>query len=149
MRRSRAQCSKGFTMLEMTTVFVILSILCAMSLSLYTVYVRHAESSRAILDLRSIQSLLVGRPGGPVACEASPPEVPRGEPARWMPSEGFEALGFNPGVHTRFQYAVEILDPAQRSFVIRARGDLDGDGETSLYELRSDSPDIRVVAGNE
>lgn len=134
----------GFTVLELMTVVTILGILCAVTIASHSSYIRQARTSEAVLNVHSIMSLELGRPGGPVPCEASPPEVPRSDPALWEPSAGFREIGFSPGMKTRFQYEVEVPGPAGAALAVRARGDQDGDGEASLFELRADSPDLRV-----
>jgi len=131
----------GFTLLEVATVLGLLSLLMSITVVSFQTYRKQARTSEAVANVHAISSLERGRPDGFVACEASPAEVPPGSEADWEPSEGFRELGFNPGRSTRFQYEVTLEGG---NFVVRARGDLDGDGETSLFELRSDDPDIRV-----
>jgi len=131
------------------TVVTILGILCAVTITWYGTYIKQARATEAVVNVHAILALQQGRSGGPVSCEASPPEVPRIRPAPWEPSEGFRELGFSPGTDTRFQYEVELLDPDGTTFVVRARADQDGDGDASLFELRSDSPDLRVVGDAE
>lgn len=144
MPRMTRGSSGGFTVLELMAVVTILGILCAVALASYGVYIKQARTSEAVLNVHSIMSLELGRPGGPIACEASPAEVPGVRPALWEPSAGFRELGFSPGSDTRFQYEVVVPGPTGAALLVRARGDQDGDGEESLFELRSDSPDLRV-----
>lgn len=70
-------------------------------------------------------------------------------PPRRVSSPGFDELGFFPCPFTRFQYEVVVPGPDGAAFVVLARGDLDGDGETSLYQLRSDSAEMSVERGIE
>lgn len=131
----------GFTLLEVATVLGLLSLMMSITVVAFQTYRKQARTSEAVANVHVIASLERGRPDGFVACEASPAEVPGGREVDWEPSEGFREIGFNPGASTRFQYEVTIEGG---TFVVRARGDLDDDGETSLFEVRSDDPDIRV-----
>lgn len=141
-RRSRtAVCRSGFTLIEVATVLGLLGLMMSVTIVAFQTYRKQALTSEAVANVHVIGSLERGRVGGFVACDASPTEVPDGREVDWEPSEGFRELGFNPGVRTRFQYEVEVLG---NRFVVRARGDLDADGEASLFELRSDQHDLRV-----
>lgn len=140
-RRSTRQL--GFTLLELATVLGILSVVGAISIGGFQSLRAQARTSEAVENVHAIASLERGRPDGFVACEPAPAEVPAGSADAWVPSAGFVELGFSPGGETRFQYEVELQGPA---FVVRAHGDLDGDGETSLFELRSTEGDVRVEA---
>ncbi len=137
--------SRGFTLLELTTVLAILGLLVATGVHAYAQHLRAAYVNDVTLALHGIAQLQRGRPGGPIPCAATPAEVPRGGPAAWTPSPGFADLGWSPGTHTRFQYEVLVPGPDGAAFVVRARGDLDGDGDTSVYDLRADSHDLKVV----
>jgi hypothetical protein len=48
---------------------------------------------------------------------------------------GWSALGFAPTEALRYSYEY-APDPDGKSFAVRARGDLNCDGKTSLYEVR-------------
>jgi prepilin-type N-terminal cleavage/methylation domain-containing protein len=137
--------SRGFTLLELTAVLTILGLLVATGVHAYGLHVRSAQVNEVTLALHGIAQLQRARPGGPVACEATPAEVPRGVAAEWSPSPGFSTLGWSPGSHTRFQYEVLVPGPDGAAFVVRARGDLDGDGDASVYDLRADGHDLKVV----
>lgn len=72
----------------------------------------------------------------------TPAEVPQGGRAVPFPhDEAFEKLGFVPGTAVRFQYQVVVQeDPVGEAEVTcQARGDLDGDGQNSVYSVKLDS----------
>lgn len=140
---------RGFTLLELATVVGILSLLAAITVGSYNAYLRQAHTQVVEPQLRTLGALLNGRANGPIAAAPSPPAVPAGRDAPWLPSPGFQSLGFTPGPSTRFQYEVEVPGPGGAAWRALARGDLDGDGRPSLFELRADSPDLRVVDGLE
>lgn len=140
---------RGFTLLELATVIAILAIVSTATMTGYSGYIHRAYAQQAVLHVHTLAGLLSGMPGGPVACAPSPPAVPRGKPADWVSSEGFRTLRFAPGDRTRFQYEVAVPGPDGAAFAVRARGDLDGDGEASLYELVADVPGLRVTEGLE
>ena len=141
-RRDRtAFHGSGFTLLEVATVLGLIGLLMSITVVAFQTYRKQARTSEAVANVYVIASLERGRPDGFVECEASPAEVPDAGEADWVPSAGFLELGFSPGPGTRFQYEVEVVEDV---FVVRAHGDLDGDGETSLFELHSDDPDIHV-----
>ena len=141
--------SPGFTLIELATVIAIISILAGLGLGAHQAFIRQARASEAELHVWSLAALQKGQPGGPVACAASPPTIPGATPTPWLPSAGFEALGFRPGTATRYQYEVLVPAPSGAAFLVRARGDLDGDGETSLFELAADEAQVRITRGAE
>jgi hypothetical protein len=75
----------------------------------------------------------------PPALPPTPSQVPCGaEPVPWPQSAapGWRALGFSPTDPVRYSYEY-APDPDGKSFTVRARGDLNCDGKTSLFEARS------------
>lgn len=141
-RRDRTAFHKsGFTLLEVATVLGLIGLLMSITVVAFQTYRKQARTSEAVANVHVIASLEKGRPDGFLECQPSPAEVPKNREVDWVASEGFLEIGFSPGPSTRFQYEVEVDEDV---FVVRAHGDLDGDGETSLFELHSDDPDIRV-----
>lgn len=80
----------------------------------------------------------------PAPCPLTPPAPPRGElvvdePGTWE-AEPWAPLAFRPVAEGRpHAYAFE-LETRDGLAVARARGDLDGDGVTSLFEARASAP---------
>ena len=144
MRRPRA-----FTLLELTAVLTIIGLLVAASVGAYDRHIRAARTHEVMFQIVGLADRLAAQPGGPIPCAPSPPEVPGRVSAPWVPSEGFRALDWSPGDTTRYQYEVLVPGPDGAAFVVRARGDLDGDGVTSVFDLRSDDRNIHIVRGVE
>lgn len=74
----------------------------------------------------------------PVALPLTPSQVPCGsQPQPWPPdaAPGWKALGFAPPEPLRYSYEY-LPDPDGKSFAVRAHGDLNCDGRTSLFEGR-------------
>jgi len=75
--------------------------------------------------------------GGPV-----PREVPRGGRAvDFEPDEGLKKVGFDPGEHVRYQYQVVVQETplGEAEVTCFARGDLDGDGQVSVFSVTLDA----------
>lgn len=71
----------------------------------------------------------------------TPAEVPQGHAVPWPEDERFAALGFHPGPRVHYQYQVVVQeDPVGEPEVsCYARGDLDGDGQNSLFRVTLDA----------
>jgi hypothetical protein len=75
--------------------------------------------------------------GGPV-----PREVPRGgEALHFEPDENLKRIGFNPGEHVHYQYQVVVQETplGEAEVTCYARGDLDGDGQVSVFSVTLDA----------
>lgn len=75
--------------------------------------------------------------GGPV-----PREVPRGgEAVHFEPDENLKKIGFNPGEHVHYQYQVVVQETplGEAEVTCFARGDLDGDGQVSVFSVTLDA----------
>ena len=75
--------------------------------------------------------------GGPV-----PREVPRsGEAQHFEPDENLKRIGFNPGEHVHYQYQVVVQETplGEAEVTCYARGDLDGDGQVSVFSVTLDA----------
>ncbi|MCB9550190.1 MAG: prepilin-type N-terminal cleavage/methylation domain-containing protein [Myxococcales bacterium] len=140
---------RGFTLFELASVLAILGALAAVTVVSLAGFVRAGQAEEVHIHLRTLAALQRAQPGGPVACAPSPPAVPAAMAVPWVGSEGFRTIGFSTGGPTRFQYSVEVPGPDGAAFVVRARGDLNGDGKTSLYELAADQAELRIVDGLE
>ncbi|KFA87302.1 hypothetical protein [Archangium violaceum] len=75
--------------------------------------------------------------GGPV-----PREVPRGGRAvRFEPDENLKRIGFSPGERIHYQYQVVVQETplGEAEVTCYARGDLDGDGQVSVFSVTLDA----------
>lgn len=70
----------------------------------------------------------------------TPAQVPQGHAVPWPEDANFHALGFEPGPRVRYQYEVAVqADPVGEPEVsCYARGDLDGDGQNSVFRVTLD-----------
>ncbi len=117
--------------------------------------------SEAVHGVRDISVGAVGYVGGKMPPECFPPpapltpaEVPRGDrvvdpPGTWDHMT-WAALGFSVDHAHYFSFAFDSsLGPARSTFVARAHGDLDGDGERSTFEMQGecDAQGARVLPG--
>lgn len=113
-------------------------------------YLSRAKAGEARANVRAIAQGIVsqaadgalapGAAAAPVLPRALPPTpaTPTPERQAWPSSAdpGWAAIGFQPDpVYYSYEYAP---DPDGAGFVVRARGDLDGDGALSLFEIRGD-----------
>jgi hypothetical protein len=100
--------------------------------------------ARAVVGYAEERAAVPGPRGAPVLPPALPPTpaTPTAERQAWPPSADptWAAIGFQPidPVYYSYEYAP---DPDGRGFVVRARGDLDGDGALSLFEIRGQVDD--------
>ncbi len=78
-----------------------------------------------------VPALAAGPTPLPICCEQGGTCSP--DPALWA-TPAWQALGFSIDGDYRYTYSY-VPDPGGRSAVIRAVGDLDCDGESSLYEV--------------
>jgi hypothetical protein len=71
-----------------------------------------------------------------------PKQVPQGGEAVPFPhDETFEKLGFSPGERVRYQYQVIVQETplGEAEVACLARGDLDGDGQVSVFRVTLDA----------
>lgn len=90
------------------------------------------------LLLRAVQAAQEKSGQLPAALPLTPSRVPCGESPQPWPADapaGWSALGFAPAEPVRFSYEY-APGPDGKSFTVRARGDLNCDGRTSLFEGR-------------
>ncbi len=146
-RRGKSQ--SGFTLFELAAVMALIATLSGLSLYGLNQYLVMGQAAEAKLHIHLIADLLRGNPQGPIPCAAQPEQIPKRVPVPWFSNEGFRRLGFRPGGESHFQYEVQVPGPEGSAWLIRARGDLDGDGQSSLYELRADRAEIDVQEGLE
>lgn len=71
-----------------------------------------------------------------------PREVPRGGKAvPFEPDENLKKIGFEPGERVRYQYQVVVQETplGEAEVTCYARGDLDGDGQVSVFSVTLDA----------
>ncbi|MCA9562483.1 MAG: type II secretion system protein [Myxococcales bacterium] len=132
------RAKRGFTLIELSIVFALIGALAAIGLHAFAGSRERAEATEALHNLATIVSLELAFPGGPIPCEPAPAAVPDIATA-WVPSEGFERLGFSPGLTTRFQYSVSVPSSEGEPFVVRA------ESQDYAFEHRSDRREATEV----
>jgi prepilin-type N-terminal cleavage/methylation domain-containing protein len=132
---------RGFTLIELSYVLAVLGVLAAITVPTYDLLLRRAHAAEAPAMMHAIAhaELQRLRDGGEyLACPATG-DVPRA-PVPFTDAACWSALGIRPEGPVRFRYGVALEDGG---YVVTAEGDLDRDGETSLYTLRGE--DLVVV----
>lgn len=166
------QTQKGMTLIEMMVVVVILSILTTLGITGYKKLVyqaRNAEAYQFLGAIRAAQNTYYqafGQYAGTDTWSEWPKDVAVENRIDWD-SQGdkgpvWEALGARPEGPVWFRYRVKASDdPAQAPanvfrprpsgpwFQAQARGDFNGDGTTSLFEITSARSEIYTFNLNE
>lgn len=170
--RSHQQLKKGMTLLEMMVVVIILSILTTLGVSGYKKLVyqaRNAEAYKFLGAIRSTQNTYY-QAFGQYAGNDNWAEWPLGPfPLETRADWGeiaqdpvWQTLGVRPDGPVWFKYRVRASDdparapanvfrprPAGPWFIAQARGDFNGDGTTSLFEITSSRAEIYTSNLNE
>ncbi len=142
------QKGKGFTLLELMAVVAILSILATAAIPLLGKYLRKSKTTEVGLNLRKIydgevayyveeQTLQSGALASKQFVSLAPtPSSPMNDkqPGNFE-TEGWRAIKFSPDGNVLYSYsAIAGGFGLTASFTARGVGDLDGDGNTSLFE---------------
>jgi len=157
---SRHLRSSGFTTIELLIGVAIVGILAAIAVPTFKSYVYRGRVTEAVTILNEIktrQEAYRSRFGNYAAVNGTdwgnytPASVPGVQPVAWPSSAGWEELGLSSPGSVRFRYATVAgqpgmapptdsnLDPNKFWYAAQAEGDLDGDGNTFILEVYSDS----------
>ena len=160
---SRHLRSAGFTTIELLIGVAIVGILAAIAVPTFKSYVYRGRVTEAVTVLNEIktrQEAYRGRFGNYAAVSGNgewssatftPANVPGVQPVVWPSSAGWEELGLSSPGQVRFRYATVAgqpgmapptdsnLDPNEFWYAAQAEGDLDGDGNSFILEVYSDS----------
>ena len=143
----QAAMRRGFTLLELCFVVMIIALLTAITVPSYDVLLRrtHQAEARSMLSAIAHAQLQHQRDNGAyLDCPATGP-VPA--PMLEFPTATcWKQLGLEVGSTVRYRYGVELTD---HSFVVTAQGDLDRDGQLSTLTLQGETLQIDIVDGLE
>jgi len=165
---------QGFTLIEMMIVVAIVGILAAISVPSYQAYMQRSRTSEAVTFLSEIrQRQEAYRAEFGQYCSASaaagtgitggtwnPAALPAGgERIVWGNTAGWTQLGAAPDGPSYFQYRTTAGPPGTNPgvpsfpgtdfwFVAHAQGDLDGDGDTVIFEVVSASNRMFIGTGS-
>lgn len=141
---------KAFTLIELMMVVAILGILAAIAIPAFSKYIKKSKTSEPRLNLRKIydgevvyfMQDHVGSAAGQilskqfVAATVNPSTIPgvNKVAANWE-TASWQAIKFASDSPVLYQYEVQTSGTGTTSrFTARARGDIDGDASTSLFE---------------
>lgn len=130
---------RGFSLIELCCVVGIISILVSLSVADYAIYVRRSQATEAQVNIETLgylEQVRILELGAPIACSATPREMPLvHRPVFFETDRCWRDLGFRLRGRVRFQY--ETVRSGEHGFQVVARGDLDGDGEPTIFTLDS------------
>lgn len=155
--------SLGFTTIELLIGVVIVGILAALAIPTFKTYVYRGRVSEAVTVLNEIKArqeayrshfgnyAAVSGSGDWSSATYTPSTIPGSQPAVWPSSAEWEELGLSSPGYVRFRYATVAgqpgmtpptgsnLDSTEFWYAAQAEGDLDGDGNSFILEVYSDS----------
>lgn len=113
-------------------------IVAAVGVPSFVSYVRRSKTAEAPANVRAIAQGVIAvweTTGALPPALPSTPGAPSSERRMWPgdAAPGWAEIGFAPVDPLYYSYEYEP-DPSGTSFVVRARGDLDGDGVQSMFE---------------
>lgn len=157
---SRHARSAGFTTIELLIGVAIVGIMATLAVPTFKSYVYRGRVTEAVTVLNEIkvrQEAYRGRFGNYAAVSGTdwgvytPTNIPGANAVAWPSSPGWEMLGLSSPGSVRFRYATVAgqpgtappassnLNPNRFWYAAQAQGDLDGDGNSFILEVYSDS----------
>ena len=138
----------GFTLIELMISAAIVGSLATVAIPGYMRFQHAARMGEAKTNLAAIRTAEEGyrtQFGTYVAAAAAPPGLPTNQQRAWVPTPGFDTLGWVPEGSVYFDYSVVCTGAAcASSFTSEAIGDTDGDTTVSAFGYVHAAPGIPV-----
>ena len=132
---------KGFSLVELMVVVVVVGILAAVTTPAYINYIRRARIAEAKANLGSIklaQESYRAEYDTYLTCTTAPAAyTPSSDPGTWATNAGFTAINFAPSGPVYFQYSVTATGGT--SFTATAVCDLNGNSVKKTYTITNSS----------
>jgi len=171
----RSQRTRGFTLVELMIVVVIIGVLAVLAITGYRKYTytaRNGEAQQFLGAVRAAQQMYFeafGRYCGDTQPEAWPAQIPTSDTGKiaWdspdapLPEDNaWYQLGIRSPGRVWFQYRLAAGAPGEAGgrairdnqrpwFWAQANGDFNGDGTLSTFEVTSEKPDVYIENENE
>ena len=140
--KNRKQNKKGFAIIELMIVVMILSILIGIATAIYSYFRQYSRVSEAYINLakiRACEETYRAENDVYLPCAASPPGGGTDSaPDSWFDvSGGFTAIGFEPNGPVRYQYEVIA---ANTTYTATATGDLNENDIQVVFSVTDSQP---------
>jgi Tfp pilus assembly protein PilE len=143
--------TKGFTLIYLMMIIVIIMILFAISANIYLRFRFKANVAQAIKGLatiRGLQEVYKAEHDIYIACDPSPPDGGTdAKPDAWTDAGGFTLLGFVPDGPVRYQYAV--YGATTKTYTATATGDMDKNGTPVVYSVTESQSQAQAIPAGE
>lgn len=141
---------KGFTLIELMTVVVIVGILASVAIPMVSRYLRKSKTAEAGINLRKIYDgecayyieekiteggLVISKQFIQLPSTPALSTLGKGKRTGDFEGSGWGAIRFNPDSPVLYSYETSAAGSGlTSSFTVRALGDMDADSDTSLFE---------------
>ena len=140
--------SAGFTLVELMIVVAILGILATIAVPNFLRMRERAKVAEAKANLGAIrvtQHAYYSEYNRYVGNQPQTPDRTANPAVRfpWVPGTRFSILGFAPDGPVYFSYSLGGADFPVGAFIVEAHGDLDGDGDWSIWTITNGDKELR------